>query len=439
MVQYFCCLVGVCLFIPITGHGQSAYEKGYFIDLNDKKTTCFIKAEPWTADGALTYLLNYQDQPKTKLIAEVSEISIDSQFKLKRVKVQIDISGDESPLISYAQEPEWHQEELFLWTLVEGNSSLFLFEGGGLKRFFFKKGDAPTEQLIFKKYRTAAGISLNESFKQTLFEKLNCGDSIFTYFESLKYDEPVLIKHFVAENNCAGSSVQVYPKTQKSMSITFPDATPVKEKETAQSTRKKISPPEGPSIITEKEKINYFGLEVNPLLRQIINLSPNSTPTNNPFGIQFSSNSVATGRGFNLGLTYSRRKFDDSNNGIGRENINRDIAFRFGYERKHTLGKRWLVLHGYDFVVGGAKTHTQTFDPTFGTFVTETTGNFWGFGPRVGILFLLSDRVTLGTEATYYLRYITDKTKLTGAADTKQKTSEFELTVPIVLILSIRF
>jgi hypothetical protein len=90
-------------------------------------------------------------------------------------------------------------------------------------------------------------------------------------------------------------------------------------------------------------------------------------------------------------------------------------------------------------VLGGSKSRTETTDQFVGDFVTETTSNFWGLGPRGGLLFLISDRVSIGTEATYYLRYITDKTKLTGAPDAKQKTSEFELTIPVVLILSIRF
>lgn len=442
MVRLFGCLLGCCLFIPIAGWSQSTYEKGYFIDLNNQKTACFIKPEAWSARGSLTYLFSYKDQPQTKPLAEISEVVIDGVFNLKRANVMIDISGDESPLISYTPEPEWHQEEIFLWTLVEGNTSLFLYEGGGLKRFFLRKGNGPIEQLVYKKYRTTAGISLNESYKQTLFEKVNCGDSLFLYFESLTYTEQALTKHFVAENNCAGTPVQVYPKEKASVPVTIPDAEPVKENETTLTSRKKLSPPAepvAPSIITEKEKINYFGLEVNPLLRQIINLNPNSTPTNNPFGIQFASNSTKTGRGFNMGFTYSRTKFNDDNNGVQRENINRDIAFRFGYERKHQLGKRWIVLHGYDLVLGGAKARTETSDQFIGNVVTETSTNFWGLGPRGGILFLISDRVSLGTEATYYLRYITDKTKLTGAPDSKQKTSEFELTVPVVLILSIRF
>jgi hypothetical protein len=81
----------------------------------------------------------------------------------------------------------------------------------------------------------------------------------------------------------------------------------------------------------------------------------------------------------------------------------------------------------------------ETNDQFSGNIVTETSTNFWGLGPRAGLMFLLSDRITLGTEATYYLRYIRDTTKLTGLPDSKQKSSEFVLTVPVVLILSIRF
>ncbi len=438
-MKFFNCLLGVCFFLPFVLGAQSVYEKGYFVDLNNQKTECFIKPEAWPAHGTVTYLLTLKDQPQTKSLDNLSEISILDRFKLKRTKVQIDISGDESPLLSYTPEPEWHNEELFLWTLVDGNTSLYVYEGDGLTRYFYSIADSPPEQLVYKKYRTTSGINLNESFKQTLFEKVNCADNPFSYFATLPYGEQALINHVVAENNCAGMFVQVYPKPKQEsvLALTQIRTLPVK----AEPVKDKLSPPgePEPSVFSNKNRINYFGLEVNPLLRQIINLNPNSTPTNNPFGIQFASNSTRTGRGISSGLTYLRSKFNDDNNGVPRETINREVAFRFGYERKHQLGKRWIALQGYDFVVGGAKLHTETNDPFSGSIVTETSTNMWGFGLRAGLLFLISDRVALGTEATYYLRYITDKTKLTGLPDSKQKTSEFELTTPVVLILSIRF
>lgn len=436
-MRFFTCLIG--LLFSCLLQAQSAYEKGYFIDLNNQKTECFIKPEAWAAQGTLTYLINYKDQPQTKLLSEVAELSIQGLFKLRRAKVQLDISGDESPLLSYTPDPEWTTEEVFLWTLVEGNTSLYVYEGGGLKRFFISKAGTPIEQLVYKKYRTTSGINLNESFKQTLFEKVNCGDSLFTYFSALQYNEQALINHVVAENNCTGASVQVYPKLQQEAQLLPPARILNTNENPKPETKKRITQDAEPSIASSKKKINYFGLEVNPLLRQIINLNPNSTPTDNPFGIQFASNSTSTGRGISLGLTYARTKFNDNNNGVPRETVNRDVAFRVGYERKHQLGKRWIVLHGYDLVLGGSKSRTETTDQFVGNILTQTTSNFWGFGPRAGLMFLISDRVTLGTESTYYLRYIRDKTKLTGSPDSKQKTSEFELTVPIVLILSVRF
>jgi hypothetical protein len=441
VVKFFNCLFGVCFFLPFLLRAQSVYEKGYFVDLNNQKTECFIKPEAWPAHGTVTYLLTSKDQPQTKSLDDLSEISILDLFKLKRTKVQIDISGDESPLLSYTPEPEWHNEELFLWTLVDGNTSLYVYEGDGLTRYFYSIADNPPEQLVYKKYRTTSGIKLNESFKQTLFDKVNCADSLFSYFAALPYGEQALINHVVAENNCAGTSVQTYPTKPKKAFIPLAETRTLNAIENSKPEKKKPNPPAEPepSVFENKKRVNYFGLEVNPLLRQIVNLNPNSTPTTNPFGIQFASNSTRTGRGISSGLTYLRSKFNDDNNGVTRETINREVAFRFGYERKHQIGKRWIALHGYDFVVGGAKLYTETNDPFAGSIVTETSSNMWGFGLRAGLLFLISDRVTLGTEATYYSRYITDKTKLTGLPDSKQKTSEFELTLPVVLILSIRF
>jgi hypothetical protein len=149
-VRFFTCLIGGLLFSCLL-QAQSAYEKGYFIDLNNQKTECFIKPEAWSAHGALTYLASYKEQPQTKALSELSEISIQGLFKLKRAKVQLDISGDESPLLSYTQDPEWHTEELFLWTLVDGNTSLYVYEGGGLKRFFISQRQCTNRTIGFIK------------------------------------------------------------------------------------------------------------------------------------------------------------------------------------------------------------------------------------------------------------------------------------------------
>lgn len=62
----------------------------------------------------------------------------------------------------------------------------------------------------------------------------------------------------------------------------------------------------------------------------------------------------------------------------------------------------------------------------------------WGLGPRVGLMFSISENVLLSTEATYYLRYFNDSQSITGQLDSNQRSSEFRLTLPITLFLSVK-
>lgn len=433
-------LFGFIFLFPNLTWSQSAYEKGYFIDRNNQKTECYIKVEAWKAHSEITYLKSYNDQLQTKSLDELSEIAIDSLFRLKRLKVKIDISGDQEPLLSYTPDPEWSEEEVFLWTLVEGDITLFAYEGGGLKRFFYQQSNSPIEQLVFKRYHTQTGIQLNESFKDMLFERVNCQDSSRTYFLNLQYSEQSLTRHFIQENACRNKIAKVFPMKRED-SVTVPQMASLETQEvTPQSAIAKPKNVKEPTIFTaDRKRIRYFGIEMNPLIRQIINLNPNSTPTNNPFQLQFASNSNKTGRGYALGFSYLRTKTVDNPSTSQRETINREIAFRGGYERKLQLSRRWIAFYGYDLLLGGATFYTETNDPVFGTIVTETKRNLWGLGPRAGLMLLLGDRVAVSTESNLYLRFITDKTTLTGTTDSEQRTTEFAVTLPIVLFLSIRF
>lgn len=390
-----------------------------------------MKSEAWKANDSITYRLDYKDAPIKKSLTEIHEVSIDGSFKIKRDRVSIDISGDNPPLLSYVAEPEWHEEILFLWTLVEGSTNLYAFEGDGLKRYFFNRQDEPIKQLIFKKYKTISEIKTNETYKQTLAQVVNCMDSTLHYFNSLAYDEDALTAHFVSESQCAGTEPVIYPlRTQKATVTSAPSLSIINKTE-------HLEDPARLSSKTKPAKVRYYGIEITQLLQQIINLNSDNAPSSNPFAIQYASNSLQTGRGISYGLSYAYNKFNDDSNFIRRETINRSLNFRIGYERKTKWGKRWIALHGYDIVLGASKLKTNA--DQIGTALTiETTGNQWGFGPRVGLMFGITDRIFIGTEATYYLRFIKDRQSIIGQPESIQKTTDLSLTLPVTLFLSVR-
>jgi hypothetical protein len=88
-----------------------------------------------------------------------------------------------------------------------------------------------------------------------LFEKVNCGDSLFTYFTALRYDEQTLIKtHRSRKIIVQAAAVQVYPKTQTEITRPLPQTSVLDAKENPKPETKKITPPSEPepSVLSNK-------------------------------------------------------------------------------------------------------------------------------------------------------------------------------------------
>lgn len=205
----------LAIFIISVAQAQSLFEKGYFKDQNNVVTEGYIKFEDWSSLRFLSYMRNASDIPKNKLLSEIKEFGIGDYVKMVRATVTLDISGDEASLQSYEKEPEWHSEDLFLQVLVEGKVNLYLFEGDGLKRFFYQRQDSGIVQLVNKRYKTQSGTETNDEFRNTLLTHFNCADSARSYFRKINYVKESLINHFTWENQCLGADPIVFKSPQK--------------------------------------------------------------------------------------------------------------------------------------------------------------------------------------------------------------------------------
>jgi hypothetical protein len=204
---------------------------------------------------------------------------------------------------------------------------------------------------------------------------------------------------------------------------------------------------------------HYIGVQANELLRQILNLSDNDTPVDNPYLLIYSVN-APSGVGFNFGLGY---EFDDvkvQDGQIERETSIDNFSVRTGVEKKFWLAKRWLASGGFDILAERQKSETTNktetdFGRTKVTTASKTSG--WGLGPRFGLGFQISNRIFLGTEVTYYFKKLKAKGEVTTSITVRQEfngtiteTTETEKTdsedtlkeltfsVPTVLYLIIR-
>lgn len=191
----------------------------------------------------------------------------------------------------------------------------------------------------------------------------------------------------------------------------------------------------------EKPFSNYVGIQVNQLLRQLVNFG-GSNPITNPYLIAWAANHKQSGWGFSAGFgyIYSQVKSGDA---ISQTNTTiNDFHLRFGPEKKSTVGKRWMIGFGGDLVVDGERNKTIANAQGSSTVITETNTSKFGLGPRFTINYSFSDRLMLGTEGSYYFRTITEKRKFSGIQSAQPITSNlkaFTPTLPAVIYFIVKF
>ena len=191
----------------------------------------------------------------------------------------------------------------------------------------------------------------------------------------------------------------------------------------------------------EKKNDQYFGVQANQLLRQLLNFGGTSPTVNNPYLMVYSLNSKTTGFGLSLGLGYN---YNQSRSGDGFSNtistLN-DFSFRFGLEDKTWFAKRWMASWGVDLVFDSDKSKTVA-SSAGGTqpITTETKLSGSGVGPRITLNFLAHEKIVIGTEASYYLKFMNQSQTITGTnitplPDAKLRSLQFSLPAAIFVML----
>jgi hypothetical protein len=192
----------------------------------------------------------------------------------------------------------------------------------------------------------------------------------------------------------------------------------------------------------EKKAYHYIGIQANQLVRQIFNFGGNAGAITNPYLVTYSVNGKASGLGFAMGIGYSsiQTKTNDAFSST-LSKIN-DIAFRGGVEKKSYLSRRWLAGWGVDILAESNKIETTTTINGGGQNpkVVSTTSRY-GFGPRFLINYQLHDKILVGTEASFYMKWIKQKQEVTGTTGPGQPETELKqigFTLPAVLFLVLK-
>ncbi|MFB9053080.1 tRNA modification GTPase [Formosa undariae] len=204
-------------FISNHCYSQIYFEKGYYIDNTNQKTTCLIKNIDWKNNPTeFEYKLSEESEPKNATLESVKEFGVDNISKYIRNTVNIDRSTENINKLNNDKNPSFKEEQLFLKVLIEGKASLYEYIDTNLKRYFYSIEHSNIEQLIFKSFKTNENqIRKNNKFKQQLWTDLNCPNFQMTKIESLDYKKSDLINFFIDYNACYNQQVINFEEKQK--------------------------------------------------------------------------------------------------------------------------------------------------------------------------------------------------------------------------------
>lgn len=189
----------------------------------------------------------------------------------------------------------------------------------------------------------------------------------------------------------------------------------------------------------------YLGLQGNQLIRQLLSFSGGASTVTNPYLVTYSINSKRSGFGFAAGFGPSKIQTKTSDSFTTTTSTVTDFSGRVGVEKKTYLSKRWLVGWGGDILVELNKSETESKSGSQQNPTVTSTQKRLGFGPRVSLAFHVHDRILLGTEASYYFKWIKQTQKITGpgfpttpSAEPNPSLQQFQITLPAVIFVMVK-
>jgi len=160
------------------------------------------------------------------------------------------------------------------------------------------------------------------------------------------------------------------------------------------------------AVATKTKKIDhYVGVQINGLIRQVLNFSNSASTTPlNPYLVTYSANLAKSGWGVRLGVGYTHTNINEDNGVSAKETRIDDKQLRFGIEKRFTLGKKWTAGAGLDGVYGNANNYTKTVVTSFDTTITVTDSKLptFGRGAMGWLRYHITEHILVGTETSFY-------------------------------------
>lgn len=212
--------IALTLLLTLKSFSQITFEKGYIVTENNQKTECLIQNMDWkNTPTNFRYRLSEGSPIIDADIKTVKEFGITGQNKFIRSVVNIDRSTKNLQNMTKDKDPIFRQENLFLQVLMEGNASLYLYDDGTVRRFFYKVNSSEIKQLVYKTYfANDDQISKNNYFREQLYLDLKCDNIEQNEYETLSYTKNALMRIFIKYNKCTNSEfVDLETKEKKDL------------------------------------------------------------------------------------------------------------------------------------------------------------------------------------------------------------------------------
>jgi hypothetical protein len=190
------------------------------------------------------------------------------------------------------------------------------------------------------------------------------------------------------------------------------------------------------------EHEHFFGLQLNELIRQFTTVDPTATTQQNPYLLTYATNSKRTNWGIRTGLGLQVGTSTGSNSNFGIDTTSKIFAveWRGGVAWSHNITAKFISGVGFDLVFNYSKRETTQSSGGIGfadNIKTEITT--YGAGPVASLRYQFTQRIALGTEASFYYTAGTDKSNVNGSPDnTSQKLSRGTFNLPVAIYFIIK-
>jgi hypothetical protein len=205
----------------------------------------------------------------------------------------------------------------------------------------------------------------------------------------------------------------------------------------------------------DKRFEHYVGVQINPLLRQLLTIGTMPS-VNNPFLLNYSLNNAKSRWGIHAGVGFNFIQLKNNDDITDRKTMITNVSSRIGLDRYFDLSPRWQVGFGIDGIYQLSENITNTQVVSFDTIDVENrlTTQRSGGGLRGFARFKLSERIMLGTESTLYYQFGFNKIeskvtsrdfnqpgapKVTVSTSNVEQLIESQFSLPVVIYLAFKF